>query len=375
MKIPKKSNAYIATWNNPQKHCEALKDFDYTTATEAEFTALKMQVISMFVNASARARKAETSSITVGCELSPSGTFHCHMLFAAKRKLEFANLQKIYPSIHLERPMGTYEECVNYIHKQGTEANEIKAGTKLCEPTTWGEYEFTQEDMAAKQSIFNTINDLLDDGLTPQRIYAESPKLAFYANAIERTYNARKSSEIPLEREITTYYHVGEPGTGKSHIYHDLVQQYEYENVYRIGGEYTNIWDEYQYQKCVIFDDLRGSLLRYSVLLEYLQGYKKILKCRYANKYADYNEVHITTVIPPEHLYDWDNREKFNIYDGKEQLYRRIDYIVYHWKDDTGYHQHQIPFDQYSSYADLQRQVIKAHPEALKYINPFLSTK
>lgn len=350
MKLPKKCNAYIATWNNPQEHCDELKDFDWRTATPEQFIQLQLLIIQKFVHASNRARQPETSSIVVGCELSPSGTFHCHMLFAAKRKIESAKLKEYYESIHLEKPFGTHSECVDYIHKTGTEANEAKAETKLCEPMSWGEYEFTRDEVDGK-TLFDYIDSLLDEGLTPQQIYEESPKLAYYANAIERTYTARRKKEIPTMRDITTYYHVGESGTGKSYTYVNLAEQHGADSIHRIAGDYQWVFDGYEFQSILFLDEFRDSCIPFSTLLSYLDVYPLKLNVKNGRSYATYTEVHITSVIPPEHLYQGVD---FLSHDTRAQLYRRISYIVYHWRDEQGnYCQHQMPFSDYENYAQL----------------------
>lgn len=355
MAITKEAFVYLGTWNNPQDHCDTFANFDYKTATPEQFTQLQYTIVDMFVHASPRARKPETSSIMVACEVGENGTFHTHMLFMAKRKLSFKQLQAIYPGIHLAVTRGSYEENVNYLTKTGTAANEAKAKTKLCEPITWGDYIYEKGDPTNKHSVFDTINNLLDEGMTPEQIYALSPKLSFYANAIERTYTARKNTEMPSYQERTVYYHVGESGTSKTYsTYIGLQQKYGKDNVFKTPNSWKNIWDKYNYEHIVIFDEMRGSSIRYSELLGYLDNYKLILSCRYADKYADYDEVHITTIDPPEELYDWNNREVFSSFDSRDQLYRRINYIVYHWKDHKGFHQYELPFNEYTGYDGLK---------------------
>lgn len=347
----KEAFAYFATWNNPHDHCDTLPAFDWQTATPEQFTELQMAIIQLFVHASPRARKPETSSIVVGCELSPSGTFHCHMLFAAKRKLSFDTLCAIYPGIHLEMTRGTYEEGLDYLHKQGTEANEAKADTKLCEPLTWGEFQYTPKDQPLGGSVFERINGMLDEGMTPQEIYATDVKLAYYANAIERTYSARRKEEIPTMRNITTYYHVGESGTGKSYTYVDLAEQHGVDSIHRIAGDYQWVFDGYEFQSILFLDEFRDSCIPFSTLLSYLDVYPLKLNIKNGRSYATYTEVHITSVIPPEHLYQGVD---FLSHDTRAQLYRRISYIVYHWRDEQGnYCQHQMPFADYENYTQL----------------------
>ena len=67
-----------------------------------------------------------------------------------------------------------------------------------------------------------------------------------------------------------------------------------------------------------------------------------------------WNEVHITTIYPPEEMYkkmvDRCDRE----YDTYDQLANRIDYVVYHWKDGNEYKVYQVPMSEYSTYDMLK---------------------
>ena len=69
-----------------------------------------------------------------------------------------------------------------------------------------------------------------------------------------------------------------------------------------------------------------------------------------------WNEVHITSVLPPEQLYEnmvMSNRR----YDNIEQLKRRINYMVYHYKSDDNFFSFQIDMKDYTTYDDLCRMV------------------
>lgn len=351
MKQPNEAYAWISTWNNPQKHLEGFEDFDYPAATPEQFTELQLKVIDMFVHASPRARKPDTSSIIVACEAG--STFHCHMLFAAKRKIPFTSLQNIYPGIHLEPAFGTWEQCSDYLHKEGSEANEAKAHTKLCEPLSWGTWQYTPKDQMPRQSVFDCINALLDEGYTPQQMYEMDSKLAYYANAIERTYLARCQKAIKPERQLTTYAHFGESGSGKSHVYVELAEKYGMDRIHRVSGDYTWIFDGYVtgQHEILFLDEYRDSKIDYSVLLSYLDKYPLKLNVKNSRAYSSFTECHINSVIPIEH---WYRDEQAFAHETREQLYRRIDFVVFHWKDDTGYHQYQIPMSEYEGYDQLE---------------------
>ena len=109
-------------------------------------------------------------------------------------------------------------------------------------------------------------------------------------------------------------------------------------------------------------DEFRGQI-KYSVLLGMLQGYKQQFHARYTNVIGLWNEVHISTVLPPEKVYQNMVSENQSI-DTLTQMFRRINKIVYHWKDESAktekekYKQFELPMSEYKNYEDLKHRAI-----------------
>ena len=96
----------------------------------------------------------------------------------------------------------------------------------------------------------------------------------------------------------------------------------------------------------------------YETLLSVLGGYRCQVPARYNNPYALWTEVHITSVLPPEEAYKNMAFEQAVVQgeDGYEQLKRRINFIVYHWKTDSGeYCSKEIPMAKYKGYEELKK--------------------
>lgn len=273
---------------------------------------------------------------------------------ASFRVFALAPLQllKLFPGIHLEPTRSSYTDNYNYFCKIGSDENVAKSDTSLCPVYSWGDYHVTPADdpESTKQSIWDYINSLLEEGLKPAELYQMDVRLAYYANAIECTYLSRKKDDIPIVRDIVTTYHVGESQQGKSFTLVKLAEQYGYENIHWVSGDYAWIFDGYEYQDILVLDEFRDDKIKFSVLLSILDKYPLRVNVKNSHASASYTQVHITSVLAPKQLYIYEDLRKN---DTRQQLYNRIHFIVYHWKDDDRYHEFEIPFSDYVDYANL----------------------
>ena len=67
-----------------------------------------------------------------------------------------------------------------------------------------------------------------------------------------------------------------------------------------------------------------------------------------------WDEVHISSVLPPDRVYQTMITENKDI-DTLKQLYRRIDTIVYHWHNSDGFYRFDLPFAPYTDYDSLRQ--------------------
>ena len=114
--------------------------------------------------------------------------------------------------------------------------------------------------------------------------------------------------------------------------------------------------DYYNGEPVLFMDEYKGSL-KFSQFLVMLDSYRTQIHCRYANVYALWSEVHITSVYPPEEAYsfmvDIANRRT----DSIAQLLRRLTEVIYHFKDGKEYKTYELPATEYINYADLKRRI------------------
>ena len=180
-----------------------------------------------------------------------------------------------------------------------------------------------------------------------------------YEKLIKDAYFDKRYRETPFLRDVNTIWHVGESASGKTYSVMKLIEQYGEDNIYFVSDYDNGGLDKYNGEPYLFLDEFRGQI-KYSVLLGMLQGYKQQFHARYTNIIGLWNKVHISTVLPPEKVYQTMVNENQNI-DTLTQLFRRINMIVYHWKDEQGYHTYELPMSEYINYEDLKNKALGAY--------------
>lgn len=284
----------------------------------------------------------------VNYEVGDSGTPHMHMVLEDPAKARFTALQKLFPGIHIEPTRGNKKQAVDYINKVG--AFEEKGHTVLVPAKFKGEIKATQ----GARNDLQAIEQMIEEGLTPNQIMDISINYRNYESLIRKTFFSKRSKDTPAKRDVTVYWHTGESGSGKSYTYVQLCEDHGEDQVYLMSDYDVGGLDLYCGEPILFMDEFKGSM-KFQVLLNYLEGYKIQIHCRYANARALWNEVHITSIYPPDEVYTFmveaDRRDR----DRLSQLLRRIHTIIYHYKDDDGsYKQIQIPASEYKDYEDLK---------------------
>lgn len=285
--------------------------------------------------------------------ISGTGFHHLHIVLEVENsdsdRFTFKQVQKLYSKkFHIEPTRGSKKEAEDYINKRGKYAEKDEEVTAMAQ---YGELKGNQ----GKRSDLKAMEDLLNQGLTPQQILDQVGLSGYrYKSMLQEAYMRMCEIETGSFREVVTYYHTGESYSGKSYVMQILEQENGSENIYKVANYKRGCWDKYEGQKILFMDELRPYSMTYATLLSILNNYVLDIDCRYGNKKMMWNEVHITSVLPPEELYKEMVDSVNRMYDTYAQLRNRIDYIVYHWKDESGYHQYQVPMAEYRDYKDLE---------------------
>lgn len=322
-----KSRSWFCVWNNPQNE---FPDFEPHEISET--------VLDIWVN------EKPTRSGAVAYCISSEGLIHLHMVLEDSNQARFSALKSLYPKAHLEPTKGTKEQAEDYINKRG---KFVEKGEQVLYIARHGEIKGAQ----GRRKDLEVIQDWIEQGKSPREIMSQDIRYRMYEKIIRDAYFDKILSETPVVRDIKVFWHTGPPGSGKTYTYVKYCDQFGQDNVYLLTDYDSGGLDLYFGQKYLFLDEFRGQI-KFSTLLGMLQGYKQQFHARYTNIWALWSEVHITSISAPEDVYKnmvTDNRD----IDVIEQLYRRINVIVYHWKDGNGYHEFEMPMSEYKGREDL----------------------
>lgn len=288
--------------------------------------------------------------------VSAKGLYHAHIACYG-RTTTLKRVSEILGNAHIEPQLGSKLELTNYLLKEGkyAEKGEHVLYTQGLEVI---------EDKQGKRNDLTEIEQLLNDGFTPEQIFAESFRYRKFEKMVKSEYLARRIKETPLIKTMNNEWHFGKSGSGKTFHYIKLCEQYSPDEVY-LCNDYSNSgssgggFDFYSNNpaKIIVLDEFRGGM-GYAQLLSMLDVYSRNQQhCRYQNTYNLWESVIICSIYPPEEVYDMMVNDTKKHTDSFRQLMRRLNTIAYHYINDKGeYKTFSLPSEQYKGSADMIRQ-------------------
>lgn len=258
--------------------------------------------------------------------VSAVGLEHLHCVFESKQVYRpLSVLKRLFPKIHIEPTKGSKKDVEDYINKVGKFEEK---GEKIIARSQVGEIIGCQ----GKRNDLITLDEikaLIDEGKTPREIFISHPKSLKEEKAVNYLFFEHRRNEVPIMRDVHVTWLCGQTGCGKSYEYVNLCNEYGEENVYLVS-DYKNPFDNYIGQDIIVFDEYRGQF-RLAEMLMYLDVYKREIRARYSNRVGLWTKVYITSPVTPYELYHKDD-DTSGHNDKLQQLYRRIDDIVYCFK-------------------------------------------
>ncbi len=259
--------------------------------------------------------------------VSAVGLEHLHCVFESKKTYRpLSVLKRLFPKIHIEPTKGSKRDVEDYINKVGKFEEK---GENITARSQVGEIVGCQ----GKRSDLITLDEIkaliFEENLTPREIFLAHPKALKEEKAVTYLYFQKRLKETPILRNVEVNWLCGSTGCGKSFEYVRLCEKYGAENVFMVS-DYLNPFDNYQGQEVIIFDEFRGQF-RLAEFLQYTQGYRQEIRARYANRYALWTKVYITSPVTPYEVYRKD-ADTSGSNDKLQQIYRRINNIIYCFK-------------------------------------------
>ena len=327
------SKSWFAVFNNPQQH-----------GYDGEPSEVIDRLISEWIS------NNPTRSCAMTFCVSADGLPHVHMVLEDVKAMRFSTIKKTFAvGAHFEATKGSKEQAEDYINKRGQYKEK---GEKVLYSNRHGEIKGCQ----GKRRDLEVISELIEQGYNPNQIMDMNISYRLHEDIIKGAFFSKLKKDIPFFRNVSVFYHVGESGSGKSYTACLIKQKLGDESVCFVSQYETGFLDDYMGEKILFLDEFKGSI-KFGVLLSLLDKQRTFLHARYHNVLTCWNEVHITSIFPPERLYSNMVASNQDI-DTIAQLLRRINYIVYHWKDGDSYKEFSLPSKDYIDYDSLKAVAI-----------------
>jgi len=326
------SKSWFAVFNNPQDH---------------GYDGEPHNIVDRLIDEWVKDNPTRTCAMTY-C-ISADGLHHVHMVLEDVKAMRFSAIKKSYAiGAHFEATKGNKEQAESYIKKTGKFQEK---GEVVVYANRHGEIKGCQ----GSRRDLEVIEELINNGYTPSQIMDMSISYRRYEKLIRDAFFSKRNKETPFVRDVMVYWHVGESGSGKSYCSSEILTKRGEDSMYFVSEYENGFLDRYNGEPVLFMDEFRAGRISYSQLLAILDKYKTQIHARYTNVYALWSEVHITSVLPPEDVYKkmvQENQDK----DTLLQLKRRINFIIYHWKDNScNYHQYLLLMADYRNYDELKK--------------------
>ncbi|UPW41885.1 replication associated protein [Dipodfec virus RodF1_131] len=231
----------------------------------------------------------------LGKERCPkTGKEHIQGYMRFSKQIYLPTFIKLYKGIHVEAARGTESECVTYCKKDN---DYVESGQK-AEP--------------GKRTDLITLKNDVKSGLSYKEIVDKYDDLNWQQLKVLQEYTSLFSPQKKRKVPKVTWI-CGPSGVGKTREVEDLEDAH-----YQDDAQW---WDGYNGQKIVVFDDFRGSQVKFRKLLRILD--RLPLKVPVKGKMIDLEaeEYVFTSTKWPHECYSKEDEDM-------KQLYRRITNLV-----------------------------------------------
>lgn len=222
-------------------------------------------------------------------EIGEQGTLHTHIYLHFKNPVRFSRIKSLYETAHIEASLGTPQDNIDYIRKEGKWKDTEKETTNLKD--TFEEYGERPKSQQGKRNDLVQLYDMIKNGYSTAEIIEIIPETGVrYADKIDRIRLILQEEKYKSERRLNlkVNYIYGDTGTGKSRF---ILDTHNDENCYRVT-DYNHPFDMYMGQEVLVFEEFRSSL-KLSDMLNYLDVYPLVLPARYSQKWAMYQTVYL----------------------------------------------------------------------------------
>lgn len=217
-----------------------------------------------------------------GLEVSATGTPHIQGYVEFAKVMRLAGVRKLIGRAHWEVRRGTRDQARTYCQKDGEwdESGDFDAGGQ----GTRNDVRLICDKVRGGENMLNIMDDI--------------PAIAARNMRFMEKYIELVEKEDTREfRKVEVAALVGDAGSGKSRIVHDLEP-----TVFTVNTDETFPFDGYDGEDAILIDDFYGGL-KYSNLLRILDGHQYRVNVKGGHRYAKWTRVYITSNEGPESWY------------------------------------------------------------------------
>lgn len=300
--------------------------------------------------------------------LSADGTYHVHLACYSENSTTINCVAKIFGNAHVEIQLAGKKKLLSYLLKEGEFAEE---GEKVLYSIG---LENLQDSDFHRRTDLEEIKLMIEAGCTPKQIFNKNCNYRKFEKMVLSMYRDNRLETAPLVKECHHEYHFGDSGTGKSFTYVRLVEAVGQENVYMCNDFQNGGMDGYMEAgapEYLFLDELKpgADSLSYRQLLNITDVYSSAqTHARFHNAYNLWNSVIITSIYPIEELWKELVPEERRKTDTLQQLLRRFETIVYHFKIDDNFAEVSVKASDYKGLGqmyELARQKEKMYRETV----------
>jgi hypothetical protein len=210
-------------------------------------------------------------------------TPHTHLVVYSDAPIRHSTMRKAFEDkADIEAVKSSVRDCLDYIKKEGKHAEP--EGEKTSIDGTFESWGTPPPERQGKRSDMAKLVELVEDGASDSEIRFLFPsQYLMYKNHISRLRQCMKEEKVEAYKKdfrfVNVCYLYGKTGVGKSR---HIAELYGYENAYRVTN-YQHVWDLYDYQDIVVFEDFYGQIPLES-MLNLLDGHPTSLPARYNPK-------------------------------------------------------------------------------------------
>lgn len=242
-------------------------------------------------------------------------TPHFQGYVALEKKMTIKSLVNYFPKgIHFEECKGSEEDNIKYCTKKKGRID--------------GPWEYGERSKQGKRNDIIALRDAIMKGKKDFDIIKDNELVLPYAKYMkfaEKVKSVVAREESKKFRKVVTTILIGPAGTGKTRYIFD---NFKHDDIYKLDRPDGPIWfDGYEGQKVLLLDDFYG-WIKYSFLLNLLDGYTLRLNIKGGTTYALWEYVFITS---NKHI------EKWYVDKGRTPaLDRRITSVIYSFPEVDG---------------------------------------